>query len=51
MKSPVVMVAVALTAAIVLMTSLLIATGTRGADAIWPIAGRQATTPVAPAMK
>jgi hypothetical protein len=36
MKSPVVLVAVALTAAILLAASLLIATGTRGEDAARP---------------
>ena len=40
MKSPVVLVAVALTAAILLAASLLIATGTRGEDA----PGSNATT-------
>jgi hypothetical protein len=36
MKSPVVMVAVTLAAAILLAVTLLIATGTRGEDAVWP---------------
>jgi hypothetical protein len=40
MKSPVVIVATALTVAILLAASLLIATGTRGEDAVWPAAGK-----------
>jgi len=36
MKTPVVLVTVALTVAILLAASILIATGTRGEDALWP---------------
>jgi aldose sugar dehydrogenase len=42
MKAPVVLVAVALTVAILLTASLLIATGTRGENASWPITGKTA---------
>ena len=42
MKTPVVLVTVALTAAILLTASLLIATGTRGDDALWPLTGNPA---------
>ncbi len=49
MKTPVVLVTVALTAAILLTASLLIATGTRGENALWPLAanpaGRTVLTP------
>jgi hypothetical protein len=45
MKAPVVLVAVALTVAILLAASLLIATGTRG-DAADPAIGRQHTPAV-----
>jgi hypothetical protein len=38
MKTPVVLVAVTLTVAILLAASLLIATGTRGESALWPLA-------------
>ena len=37
MKTPVVLVATALTVAILLAATLLIATGTRGDDALWPL--------------
>jgi hypothetical protein len=42
MKAPVVLVAAALTVAILLAASLLIATGTRGGDALWPLQGQPA---------
>jgi hypothetical protein len=42
MKTPVVIVATALTAAILLAASLLIATGTRGEGALRPLAGNAA---------
>lgn len=42
MKAPVVLVAAALTVAILLATSLLIVTGTRGEDALWPLTGKPA---------
>ena len=46
MKTPVVVVTLTLAAAILLAASLLIATGTRGEDALWPLnadpAGRAA---------
>jgi hypothetical protein len=52
MKSPVVLVTAALTAAILLAVTLLIATGVRGEDAPWPLAGHSSgpvalTTPAA----
>lgn len=51
MKSPVVLVTVALTAAILVAASFLIATGTRGESALWPLAdqtaGRIVLTPPA----
>ena len=37
MKTPVVVVTLTLAAAILLAASLLIATGTRGEDALWPL--------------
>jgi hypothetical protein len=37
MKAPVVLVTVALTVAILLAASFLIATGTRGEDSLWPL--------------
>jgi hypothetical protein len=40
MKAPVVLVTAALTVAILLAASLLIATGTRGEDLLWPHAVR-----------
>jgi hypothetical protein len=40
MKTPVVLVTVALTAAILLAMTFLIVTGTRGDDALWPLSGR-----------
>ena len=43
MKSPVVLVTLALTMAILLAASLLIATGTRGEDALWPLAEHPAS--------
>ena len=46
MKTPVVVVTAALTLAILLATSLLIVTTTRGEDSLWPLAGR--TAPAAP---
>ena len=46
MKAPVLLVTATLTMAILLAASLLIATGTRGEDALWPLnadpAGRAA---------
>jgi hypothetical protein len=42
MKTPVVIVTAALTAAILLAGSLLIATGTRGEGAFWPLADNPA---------
>jgi hypothetical protein len=36
MKAPVILVTAALTVAILLAASLLIATGTRGKDSLWP---------------
>jgi hypothetical protein len=42
MRTPVVLVAAALTIAILLAASFLIATGTRGEDARLPLAGRPA---------
>jgi hypothetical protein len=51
MKTPVVLVTAALTAAILVAASLLIATGTRGEDALRPLtkhpAGRIVLTPPA----
>jgi hypothetical protein len=44
MKAPVVLVTAALTVAILLAASLLIATGTRGEDSLWP---RATTSPAA----
>ena len=38
MKTPVVLVTVALTVAILVTASFLIATGTRGESALWPLA-------------
>ena len=51
MKTPVVVVTAALTLAILLATSLLIATTTRGEESLWPVAGRAArpTVPAPPA--
>ena len=37
MKTPVVLVTLTLTAAILLAASFLIATGTRGENALWPL--------------
>jgi hypothetical protein len=42
MKAPVILVTAALTAAILLAASLLIATGTRGEDGHAPVAGHPA---------
>ena len=42
MKTPVVLVTAALTVAILLTASLLIATGTRGENALWPLSGNPA---------
>lgn len=39
MKTPVVLVTVTLAVAILLAASLLIATGTRGENALWPLKG------------
>jgi hypothetical protein len=51
MKTPVVLVTAALTAAILLAASLLIATGTRGENAFWPLTGNPAgrSAPAVPA--
>jgi hypothetical protein len=49
MKTPVVLVTATLTVAILLAASLLIATGTRGENALWPLTGR--TAPAVPAAK
>jgi len=49
MKTPVVVVTAALTLAILLATSLLIVTTTRGEDSLWPLAGRAAGRTVPPA--
>jgi hypothetical protein len=51
MKTPVVFVTAALTAATLLAASLVIATTMRGEDSLWPLAGHAAgrtvpTTPV-----
>ena len=46
MKAPVVLVTAALTVAILLAASFLIATGTRGEDSLWPLRG-QATGTIA----
>jgi aldose sugar dehydrogenase len=46
MKAPVVLVTVALTVAILLAASFLIATGTRGEDSLWPLR-RQPTSTIA----
>jgi hypothetical protein len=53
MKTPVVLVAVTLTVAILLAASLLIATGTRGESALGPLADRPAgrPQPASPAAK
>jgi hypothetical protein len=42
MKTPVVIVTVALTIAILLAASFLIATGTRGESVLWPLGGHPA---------
>jgi hypothetical protein len=42
MKTPVVLVTVTLTVATLLAASLLIATGTRGESALWPLTDRPA---------
>lgn len=51
MKSPVVLVTVALTAAILVAATFLVATGTRGESVLWPLAdqpaGRIVLTPPA----
>jgi hypothetical protein len=53
MKTPVVLVAAALTIAILLAASLLIATGTRGESALRPLAGNpsERMLPTSPAAK
>jgi hypothetical protein len=53
MKAPVVLVAAALTVAILLTASLLIATGTRGENALQPRSGDPASQsqPMSPAGK
>lgn len=48
MKAPVLLVAVTLTMAILLAGSLLIATGTRGEDALWPLRIHPAGSAVPP---
>jgi hypothetical protein len=42
MKTPVVLVTVALTVAILVAASLLVAAGARGEDAFWPLADNPA---------
>ena len=53
MKSPVIIVTLALVAAILLTASLLVATGTRGQEQPWPPAARATdlTVPTPPAGK
>jgi hypothetical protein len=51
MKTPVVLVTVTLTVAILLAGSLLIATGTRGESALWPLAADPADQIHSPAGK
>jgi hypothetical protein len=48
MKSPVVLVTLALAAAILVVAAFLVATGTRGDDAIRPVAAKP---PLSPAVK
>ena len=48
MKTPVVLVSLMLATAILLAASLLIATGTRGEDALWPLGGHSAGGAVLP---
>jgi hypothetical protein len=45
MKTPVVVVTLALSVAILLAASLLIATGTHGEDALWPLGGKRRAAP------
>jgi hypothetical protein len=51
MKTPVVLVTAALTVAILLAASLLIVTGTRGENALWPPAAHPAGQIHSPAGK
>jgi hypothetical protein len=53
MKTPVVLVTVTLTVAILLAGSLLIVTGTRGESALWPLTDRLAgrSPPASPVAK
>ena len=51
MKAPVVLVTAALTVAILLAASFLIATGTRGEDSLWPLPHASRIVPAAPPSK
>jgi hypothetical protein len=51
MKAPVILVTAALTAAILLAASLLIATGTRGEDSLWPLQHGSRIVPAPPPTK
>jgi hypothetical protein len=51
MKTPVLLVTAALTAAILLTTSLLIATGTRGESKLWPLTDHPAEQIQSPAAR
>jgi hypothetical protein len=53
MRTPVLLVTAALTVAILLAASLLIATGTRGDNMLWPLAGNPAgrMAPTSPTVK
>jgi hypothetical protein len=48
MKAPVILVTAALTVAILLAASLLIATGTRGKDSLWPLPHASRIVPAPP---
>jgi hypothetical protein len=48
MKTPVVLVALMLATAILLAASLMIASGTRGEDALWPLANRPSGSTMSP---
>jgi hypothetical protein len=48
MKTPVVLVTLMLATAILLAASLLLASGTRGEDALWPLAGHKSGRAVLP---
>jgi hypothetical protein len=51
MKTPVVVVTLALAVAILLAASLLIATGTRGEDALWPLGGHPPGSTMMPQLR